>query len=132
MRMDSDNPEIGRSLGSSMEFDTFTVSLLEARADSAKLSQPEADALQDAHMDLLASLHEAGKLEAAGPFLSPKDRSFRGMCLHRIPPEEVSTLFEKDPLIRAGRLSVQVFAWAVPKGAIALSPTRFPHSQAEL
>jgi len=132
MRREGESSEISRSLRCGMEFDTFTVSLLVARANSAKLAQPEADALQDAHMDFLASLHEAGKLQAAGPFLNPMDRSFRGMCLHRIPPEEVSALFDKDPLVRAGRLSVQVFAWAVPKGAIAFSPTRFPHSQAEL
>jgi len=115
-----------------MEFETFTVSLLEARSNPEKLDEREADALQDAHMDYLATLHETDKLQAAGPFLNQQDRSIRGLCLHRIPPEEVRALFEKDPLVRAGRLSVRVLTWVVPKGALSFSPTRFPHSQREL
>jgi hypothetical protein len=83
-------------------------------------------------MDYLASLHEAGTLQAAGGFLTPPRRSFRGLCLHRLSPDEVHALFAKDPAVLAGRLAVRIFTWMVPKGAISFSPTRFPHSQAEL
>jgi len=115
-----------------MEFDTFTAVLLEVRPDAPALDERKADALQDAHMEYLASLHEAGSLQAAGPFVSPPGSSIRGLCLHRLPPEEVRALFAKDPAVRAGRLAVRTFTWMVPKGAVTFSPTRFPHSQAEL
>ena len=115
-----------------MEFDTFSVVLLGAGPNTSRLDEREANALQDAHMAHLASLHEAGKLEAAGPFLDDPDRSLRGLCLHRLPANEVRALFERDPLVRAERLTVCVLTWSVPKGAIGFSPTRFPHSQADL
>jgi hypothetical protein len=38
-----------------MEFDIFTVALLETRTNPAKLDAREAEALQDAHMDFLAT-----------------------------------------------------------------------------
>jgi uncharacterized protein YciI len=115
-----------------MEFDMFTVTLLETRPDAPELDEREADALQDAHMAYLATLHEAGDLEAAGPLVSPPGMSFRGLCIHRLPSEEVRALLAKDPAVRAGRLALRIFTWMVPKGAISFSPTRFPHSQAQL
>jgi uncharacterized protein YciI len=83
-------------------------------------------------MDFLASLHETGALKATGPFTSPPDCPFPGLALHRGTSEEIRALFAKDPLVRTGRLTVQVFTWKVPKGAISFSRTRYPHSQAEL
>ena len=102
-----------------MEFDTLTVSLFEAILNTTPLDERESDALQDAHMAYLAVLHETGKLQAAGPILGPNERTFRGLCIHRLPLEEVRALFEKDPLVRAGRLSVRVFTWSVPSGALS-------------
>jgi hypothetical protein len=34
--------------------------------------------------------------------------------------------------VRAGRYSIEAYPWAVPGGAMALSPTRFPRSMAEV
>jgi uncharacterized protein YciI len=50
-----------------MEFDQLTIALLVLRSDAPDLDDAEAAALQDAHMNHLASLHEAGSLLAAGP-----------------------------------------------------------------
>jgi uncharacterized protein len=115
-----------------MEFDTFSVSLLEPGPDTSPIDERAASALQDAHMAYLATLHESGKLQAAGPILGASDRPYRGLCLHRLPAAEVRILFEQDPLVRAGRLTVRVLTWMVPRGAVEFSPTRFPHSQSEL
>ena len=115
-----------------MEFDTFTVTLLESAPGGRSLDAKEAAALQDAHMAFLAALHESGQLQAAGPLVDPPGSSFRGLCLHRLSAEEVRALFAKDPLVKAGKLVVRTFTWMVPTGAISFSPTRFPHSQAEL
>ncbi len=115
-----------------MEFDTFTVVLLEARPNAPALDEKKADALQDAHMEHLASLHEGGSLQAAGPFVYPPGSPIRGLSVHRLPLEEVRALYAKDPAVRAGRLAARIFTWMVPKGAVSFSPTRFPHSQAEV
>jgi uncharacterized protein len=115
-----------------MEFDTFSVVLLEAGPNRAPLDEREGNALQDAHMAHLAKLHASGKLQAAGPILDDPSRILRGVCLHALPATEVRSLFEEDPLVRAGRLSVRILTWAVPKGAVRFSPTRFPQARAEL
>jgi uncharacterized protein len=114
-----------------MEFDTFTVVILEGRTDAAPLAPPEAAKLQDAHMAYLAGLHDADLLQAAGPFVSPPGRAFRGICLHRRPVEEVRRLFEMDPAVRAGQLGFRLFEWMVPKGAIQFRPVPFPRSMEE-
>ncbi len=115
-----------------MEFDTFTVSLLEARPDAPKLDAKDADRLQDAHMAYLATLHDMGHLQAAGPIVDPPGSPLRGISLHRLPLEEVRSLLEMDPAVKAGKLSVRFFTWVVPRGAVSFSPVRFPRAQSEV
>ena len=115
-----------------MEFDSFTVSVLESVPNAPTLSEAESYALQDAHMAFLAGLHEAGDLQAAGPTVTPPDRTIRGFSIYRLPEDRVRELMAMDPAIRAGRLAVRIFTWLVPKGAVSFSAAPFPHSQAEL
>jgi uncharacterized protein len=115
-----------------MEFDTFTAVLLESRPNAPHLDEKDADALQDAHMAYLATLHEQGRLQAAGPLLVAPDDPLRGLCLLRAPVHEADALFANDPAVRAGRLTARTIPWMVPKGAVAFSPARFPHAQSEL
>ncbi len=114
-----------------MEFDTLTVSLLEARPDAPKLDAKEVDRLQDAHLAYLATLHDMGHLQAAGPIVDPPGSPLRGICLHRLPLEEVRSLLEMDPAVKAGKLTVRFFSWAVPKGTLSFPSVRFPRSQSE-
>jgi uncharacterized protein YciI len=115
-----------------MEFDSFTVVLLVAGPNAEKIDKRELEALQDAHMDHLATLHETGVLQAAGPLSDSLGTSFRGLSVHRLPAQEVQALYDKDPSVKAGRLTPKILTWMVPKGAISFSSARFPHSQAEL
>ncbi len=116
----------------SMEFDKLTIALLSANPDAPELDEASENALQDAHMDHLARMHEAGDLLAAGPVLGVPSRKIRGLSIHALDPDRVRELHESDPAFRAGRYTVQTYTWLVPKGAVSFSPTRFPHSQAEL
>lgn len=108
----------------------YTAVLLVLRPDAPRLDEAEAAALQDAHLDFLAQLHEAGHLLAAGPLLG--DSEFRGLSILRVGPEEARRLKEQDPAVRAGRFALKIFPWFVPAGAVSFSPTRFPHSVAEV
>jgi uncharacterized protein YciI len=112
-----------------MEFDTFSVSLLMLRDDAPVLDEEAAEALQDAHLDHLATLHEKGHLVAAGPLGHPR---IRGLSILTVPPDEARVLKEADPAVRAGRFEVVVMPWQVPKGALHFTPTRFPHSIADV
>ena len=109
-----------------MEFDTFTVVLLELRPDAPQLDDAAANALQDAHLDHLATLHEQGHLLAAGPLSG--GGQFRGLSILRMDEEETRRLKEADPAVQAGRFSLRIMSWQVPAGAVSFAPTRFPHS----
>lgn len=112
-----------------MELDSFTVALLVLRDDAPAWDEETANAMQDAHLDHLATLHEQGHLVAAGPL--GHDR-FRGLSVLRVPPDEARALAEADPTVRAGRFDVVVMPWQVPAGAVHFTPTTFPHSVADV
>jgi len=112
-----------------MEFDTFSVSLLVLRDDAPDWDEETANAMQDAHLDHLANLHEQGHLVAAGPLGHDK---IRGLSILTVAPDEARALKEADPAVRAGRFDVVVVPWQVPAGAVHFTPTRFPHSIADV
>jgi uncharacterized protein YciI len=111
-----------------MQFDTYTITLLIKRPDAPELDEEAAAALQDAHMNHLADLHDAGHLLAAGPLL---DCEYRGLSILNVEPDRAVELKERDPAVRAGLYSIRALRWLVPNGAMAFSPTRFPRSVAE-
>jgi len=114
-----------------MEFDSFTVVLLLHHMDAPPMDEAALDRLQDAHLDHLARLHEAGQLLAAGPSPGTGDRRVRGVCLFRGTPDEALAIEAKDPAVVAGRFALEACAWLVPRGAMHFARTRFPHSSAE-
>jgi uncharacterized protein len=88
-----------------IQLDRFSVALLVLRPDAPRLDDKAAAALQDAHMAHLADLHEAGHLLAAGPLVHD---NLRGLSILNVEPEQARQLKEQDPVVRGGRLSVQV------------------------
>ena len=114
-----------------MKFDRFSIALLVLRPDRPRLDQEAEAALQDAHMAHLADLHEAGYLLAAGPLLGGSDEPFRGLTILNVEPEKARVLKEQDPAVKAGRFSVKILPWVVPRGAMHFSHARFPRSMAE-
>ncbi len=70
----------------------------------------EADALQQAHMENIGKLAEAGKLVLAGPFLG--NGELRGIYIFDVPTiEEARKLTETDPAIQAGSLEMELKEW---------------------
>jgi uncharacterized protein YciI len=111
-----------------MDFDSISVVLLLLRDDRPELDEDASNELQDAHLDYLASLHEAGHLLAAGPV---GGESLRGLTLLRVDVDEARRLKEQDPAVRAGVYELEVLPWRVPAGAMSFHRTFFPHSIAE-
>lgn len=97
--------------------------LLKRPAKPAQKEAKELEDLQRRHLDHLRKMYSAGKMVVAGPFDEQKDPTLRGLCLYRVGEmEEARKLAEDDPMVRAGRLAVEVVAWWVEKGAVTFRP----------
>lgn len=112
-----------------MDFDTWTVITLVLRDDAPVLDDDAAGALQDAHLDHLANLHEQGHLLAAGPL---DDATLRGLMIMPVDPRRALELESADPAVVAGRLEPRAMVWHVPGGAVHFTPTSFPHSRVDV
>ncbi|HEV7195233.1 MAG TPA: hypothetical protein VGN19_04770, partial [Pedococcus sp.] len=67
--------------------------LLVTPDDPPRLSEEEAERLQDAHLSHLADLHDRGVLLAAGPLTDPSPgRHYRGLSILRCDREEALRL----------------------------------------
>ncbi len=114
-----------------MEFDQFSLALLLTGPNDGELDEQRRNEIQDAHLNHLATLHEAGHLIAAGPLVGGDTTGFRGATILNVSADEARALCEQDPAVQAGVFDVQVLPWLVPAGAVQYSRTRFPHSSAE-
>ena len=100
-----------------MEFEQYQLVLLVRGPRALEIPEEQLKKLQVEHLAHLSRMAETGKLVIAGPFSGQKDESFRGMCLYRVPTlEEARKLAEEDPMVKAGRLRVEVMTWNVEKG----------------
>jgi uncharacterized protein YciI len=85
--------------------------------------QDEATAkqLQEAHLRYMDGQSKEGKLVVAGPFMVDGDR--RGIVVYRVASmEEAKQRAEADPMVKVGRLAVDLHPWMVPKGALPTLP----------
>ena len=74
-----------------------------------------AQRLQKEHLAYMDGQHKEGKLVMAGPFLQGGAR--RGIVIYRVADAaEAKTRAEGDPMIKAGRLVVELHPWHVARG----------------
>ena len=79
-------------------------------ADTAKRLQAE-------HLAYMGDQHKQGKLIFAGPFVDAG--THRGLVVYRVGSmEEAKSRAEGDPMVKVGRLAVDLHAWQVPRGAL--------------
>lgn len=77
----------------------------------------EIQELQKAHIANIERLAKLGKIVAAGPF--GDDGSLRGIFVFRVSSlEEAQSLCATDPMVKVGRLAVELHPWQVPEGVI--------------
>jgi len=114
-----------------MEFEHYTVALLVTNPDEPVWAEGEREALQDAHLDHLADLHEAGHLLAVGP-LADSDGELRGLLLFGCGADDARAFAARDPAVAAGAFLVRVLPWSIPAGGVHFTPTRLPRSMADV
>jgi uncharacterized protein YciI len=111
-----------------MDFDHFSVVMLRTRNVNSTAHDDD-DAIQDAHMAYLASLHREGKVLAAGP--APHE-DLRGIVIFLCDVNETVRLMDVDPSVKAGWFDVEVIPWSVPRDVLTFSSAPLPRSMSEL
>jgi uncharacterized protein len=102
------------------EFDKHYLVLLKRAPGAKKLPEPALQQLQKEHLAHLTRMGESGKMVLAGPFDEQDDVGMRGACIYRTATKaEAKQLAEQDPMVKAGRLQVEVVAWYTEKGYLA-------------
>lgn len=87
------------------------------RASDRALDDDAAAKLQSAHLVYMDGQHKEGKLVAAGPIPSRGMR--RGIVVYRVASmEEAKARGAADPMVKAGRLAIELHPWQVPVGAL--------------
>ena len=77
--------------------------------------------LQAEHLAYMDGQSKEGKLVVAGPFMV--DGTRRGVVIYRVADAtEAKRRAEADPMVKAGRLAVELHPWQVPKGALPALP----------
>ena len=78
---------------------------------------PEIQELQKAHIANIQRLAAMKKLLVAGPFGDNGD--LRGIFVFRVGSlEEAQSLCANDPMVKAGRLVVELHPWQIPEGVL--------------
>ncbi|RKH69040.1 YciI family protein [Corallococcus llansteffanensis] len=102
------------------EFDKHYLVLLKRAPNAPKMEPAALEKLQAEHIAHLNRMGESGKMVLAGPFDEQDDVGMRGACIYRTDTkQEARQLAEQDPMVKAGRLQVEVLAWYTEKGYLA-------------
>lgn len=81
-----------------------------------RLQSDEAAAqLQSAHLAHLSKMYEIGYADISGPF--GDDSDIRGMTIYNVPTLQMAdSLANADPMVKAGRLVIEIHPWWAAKG----------------
>jgi len=97
------------------EMTTYVVGFFHRGPNAGKGDPAEAQRMQEGHLANFGKLVEAGKLIVAGPFSD--NTELRGMLIFKLSSvDEARALMEADPLLKAGRLTLQLHPWFAASG----------------
>ncbi|WP_224485088.1 YciI family protein [Robertkochia aurantiaca] len=78
-------------------------------------TRTEADSLQRLHLAHLSEMYEKGYASISGPF--GDDGEIRGITIYNVPTLAMAdSLANADPMVKAGRLVIEVHPWWAAKG----------------
>ena len=85
------------------------------RGPNRSQSKTEADSLQKLHLSHLENMYELGYADISGPF--GDDGDIRGITIYNVPTIEIAdSLANSDPMVKSGRLVIEVHPWWAAKG----------------
>lgn len=101
--------------GEKMTMQKYFIVFLKS-GENRSQSQEEAMKLQGEHLSYLGGLYEQGIINLNGP--SGGDSDIRGFSVYNVATiEEAREYAENDPMVKAGRLKVEVHPWWLAKGS---------------
>lgn len=78
-------------------------------------NEEEAKILQEEHLAHLGRMYEEGFADLSGPF--GDDGEIRGITVYNVPNKKMAdSLANLDPMVKAGRLEIEVHPWWCAKG----------------
>jgi len=78
-------------------------------------NEEEANKLQNEHLAHLGKMYELGYADISGPF--GDDGDIRGITIYNVPTIKMAdSLANADPMVKAGRLIIEVHPWWAAKG----------------
>ncbi|MBT0607062.1 YciI family protein [Aequorivita echinoideorum] len=78
-------------------------------------SKEEADSLQKLHLAHLGRMYEEGYADISGPF--GDDGEIRGITIYNVPTQKMAdSLANMDPMVKSGRLTIEIHPWWAAKG----------------
>lgn len=99
-----------------LPFAEYQIGLLTRGPAWTPAETPEIAELQKAHMAHINKMAESGKLVAAGPFTD--GGTLRGIFLFRATADEARALAAEDPMVKIGRLALDLHPWMATEGVI--------------
>ena len=85
------------------------------RGENRSQNKEEADSLQALHLAHLGRMYELGYADISGPF--GDDGDIRGITIYNTPNQEMAdSLANLDPMVKAGRLTIEIHPWWAAKG----------------
>ena len=85
------------------------------RGPNRSQSDEEASKLQSAHLAHLGKMYELGFADISGPF--GDDGDIRGITIYNVPTLKIAdSLANSDPMVKAGRLVIELHPWWAAKG----------------
>lgn len=85
------------------------------RGTNRSQNKAEPDSLQNLHLAHLGKMYEMGYADISGPF--GDDGDIRGITIYNVPTIEMAdSLANADPMVKAGRLTIEIHPWWAAKG----------------
>jgi uncharacterized protein YciI len=85
------------------------------RGENRSQTKAVADSLQSLHLAHLGRMYEEGFADISGPF--GDDGEIRGITIYNVPTLKIAdSLANMDPMVRAGRLQIEMHPWWAAKG----------------
>ncbi|MCK5401136.1 MAG: hypothetical protein KAJ28_05835 [Flavobacteriaceae bacterium] len=85
------------------------------RGPNRSQNKEEANKLQVAHLAHLGKMYELGYADISGPF--GDDGNIRGITIYNVPTFKMAdSLANSDPMVKAGRLVIEIHPWWAAKG----------------
>lgn len=85
------------------------------RGTNRSQNKAESDSLQNLHLAHLGKMYEMGYADISGPF--GDDGDIRGITIYNVPTIEMAdSLANADPMVKAGRLTIEIHPWWAAKG----------------